>query len=121
MSDQGNNPQYARYSLDAIKEAVRADKVDWQDSVNDDLDKWGYTVDELLDCILALEPEDFRTTHLYDENNDPRGRGYFDDYLLPWIHIDERSKKRFEEDVYIKFKYLPNGRAVFVLSFHPSR
>ena len=121
MADKGTTTQHPHYDLKAIKEAVRADRVDWQDSVNDELDKWGYTPGEMFECILALEiEEDFTKTLHYDENNDPRGRGFFDVYVIPWIHYDA-SGKCIREKVYVKLKYLPNGRAVFLLSFHPSQ
>lgn len=109
----------AFHDLSAVKEAVRHGRLSWQDSVNDDLDKWGYEVDEVVQCLLALEPGDFRKTHEYTGNPDPRGRGTFDDYCLPWTHRTPEGKT-YREVLYIKLKLTKSGRAVFLLSFHPS-
>jgi len=119
VSQSRTPKKYARYDLAAIKRAVEEGRVFWQDSVNDDLDKWGYEPEEVLDCILALEPGHFKKTLEYDGNADSRGCGFFDAYVLPWVHVDAHGV-RHPEKLYIKLKYMPNGHAVFVLSFHPT-
>lgn len=118
MASTRNDNPGAFHDLSVVKEAVRQGRVSWQDSVNDDLDKWQYEVDEVLQCLLQLEPGDFRKTHTYTGNPDPRCCGTFDDYRLPWVHPTPDGKVHREE-LYIKLKLTTNGQAAFLLSFHP--
>ena len=103
------------HDLQAIHRAAASGDVSWQDSVNDDLSKFEYSVDEVLDCLQSLSVEShFRKSVDYQD-----GKGPFDVYVLRWRHYIESQGSYIYENLYIKIKLTKSGRAAFMLSFHP--
>lgn len=103
------------HDLAAIHQAAAAGHVRWQDSVNDDLHLYEYSVDDVLDCLQALCLHHFSKTLDYND-----GKGPFDVYKLPWHHFIPSKKQKRWDILYIKIKVTKNGQAAFMLSFHPS-
>ena len=102
------------HDLLAIQRVAASGRVSWQDSVNDDLVKWEYSTDEVLECLQALKPEHCSGNKDYNDGN-----GVFDVYKIRWRHYVPSQDKIYNEWLYIKIKLSRSGRAAFMLSFHP--
>lgn len=100
-----------QYDLRLVQKIVRKGNVDLSESVQEDVVKYGYTDDDIYECILLLKDNNFLEVKEYPD--DVAGSLLYDVYLKKVV----LNNKHYDE-LYIKFR-VSSGRFLFITSFHP--
>lgn len=104
-----NRTIMSQYNLDEMYEKAKTDSIIYGPSVERDTVNYGYSREDVCDCLCSLTKNDFKETKKYNEDDGTT-------LLLDVYLITFSTPSNVNYDLYIKFRL---KGWIYLQSFHP--
>jgi hypothetical protein len=101
--------EYAAYALEQVRAVASVGKVGFASRrVSQDIANLGYSLDQVCECLAALE-----ACHFHESVRRDQSEAWVDVYLMHWS-LDQGKT----DPLYIKFKLVNGALVLTLISFH---